>query len=61
MILQEHETLDLTKHLLNDESLVIDDNLLDDIAGKLSVEESKDYEKPFEGLQGMMKSPFQLS
>ena len=59
VILQEHETVDLTKHLLNDDNLVIDDTLLDDITGKLSVEESKDYEKPFQGLQAMMKPPFQ--
>jgi hypothetical protein len=60
VIHRNDEPLDLTKHLLEEEPLVIDDALLDEVSAKLSVEESKDYEQPYQGLQGMMKSPFQF-
>jgi hypothetical protein len=57
---RDDEPFDFTKHILTEESLVIDDALLDQVDKQLSVEETKDYEEPYEGYQGMMKSPYQF-
>jgi hypothetical protein len=64
---QTNEPLDLTKYLLTDDTLDLDEEVLNqtiDFQWSMNelcgIEESKDYEKPYEGYQGMMKSPYQF-
>lgn len=58
VLLNDTVPVDLTQHILQDESFVIDETLLDDVQDKLSVEESKSYEEPYQGYRGTMKPPF---
>jgi hypothetical protein len=64
---QTNEPLDLTKYLLTDDPLDLDEDFLNqtiDFQWSMNelcgTEEHKDYEEPYEHYRGMMKSPFQF-